>query len=64
MEWTRPDMMSNTEVEVQLPRFKLEETYDLKDVLIKMGMVDAFDVTKSNFSGETRGMHALSALLR
>ncbi|KAI3355079.1 hypothetical protein L3Q82_017961, partial [Scortum barcoo] len=51
VEWTRPDMMGQTEVEVRLPRFKMEETYDLKDVLISMGMTDAFDVTMSDFSG-------------
>ncbi|KAM7390750.1 hypothetical protein PAMA_008781 [Pampus argenteus] len=50
-EWTHPDMMSETEVEVQVPRFKMEETYDLKDVLTSMGMVDAFDETTSDFSG-------------
>ncbi|XP_075968681.1 leukocyte elastase inhibitor-like isoform X2 [Anarhichas minor] len=51
VEWTRSDMMRRTEVEVKLPRFKMEETYNLKDVLTSMGMVDAFDVTGSDFSG-------------
>ncbi|MGH0116142.1 UNVERIFIED_CONTAM: hypothetical protein FKN15_074783 [Acipenser sinensis] len=51
MEWTKPEMMDNTEVTVTLPKFKLEETYDLKSVLISLGMVDAFDVGKSDFSG-------------
>ncbi|XP_054478841.1 leukocyte elastase inhibitor-like [Anoplopoma fimbria] len=50
-EWTRSDMMGQTKVEVRLPRFKMEEKYDLKDVLISMGMVDAFDVTRSDLSG-------------
>lgn len=45
-------MMGECEVEVRLPRFKLEQTYDLKDVLTTMGMVDAFDVAQSDFSGE------------
>ncbi|KAM8881802.1 serpin B6-like isoform 2-T2 [Synchiropus picturatus] len=53
-EWTRPDMMDEVEVQVSLPRFKLEETYDMKNVLISMGMVDAFDVAKSNFSGMSK----------
>ncbi|CAB1431695.1 unnamed protein product [Pleuronectes platessa] len=51
VEWTRPDLMGQTEVEVRLPRFKMEETYNLNDVLKGMGMVDAFDVSKSDFSG-------------
>ncbi|XP_072547792.1 leukocyte elastase inhibitor-like isoform X2 [Salminus brasiliensis] len=50
MEWTRPDMMENVEVQVSLPRFKLEETYDMKGLLVSMGMVDAFDPVKCDFS--------------
>ncbi|XP_041101205.1 leukocyte elastase inhibitor-like [Polyodon spathula] len=51
MKWTKPEMMENIEVTVTLPKFKLEETYDLSSVLISLGMVDAFDVCKSDFSG-------------
>nr|XP_019943244.1 PREDICTED: leukocyte elastase inhibitor-like [Paralichthys olivaceus]XP_019943245.1 PREDICTED: leukocyte elastase inhibitor-like [Paralichthys olivaceus] len=51
VEWTRRDLMGQTKVEVRLPRFKMEETYNLNDVLKGMGMVDAFDVAKSDFSG-------------
>uniref|UniRef100_A0A3P8W769 Serpin B6 n=1 Tax=Cynoglossus semilaevis TaxID=244447 RepID=A0A3P8W769_CYNSE len=47
MEWTRPDMMDDVEVQLGLPRFKMEEKYDLKNVLVNMGMVDAFDVAMS-----------------
>ncbi|KAK3542411.1 hypothetical protein QTP86_025815 [Hemibagrus guttatus] len=50
MEWTRPDMMDTVEVQVSLPRFKLEETYDMNGLLISMGMVDAFDPVKCDFS--------------
>uniref|UniRef100_A0A8C6T1D7 Serpin B6 n=1 Tax=Neogobius melanostomus TaxID=47308 RepID=A0A8C6T1D7_9GOBI len=50
-EWTRKDTMRRVEVKVSLPRFKMEESYDLKKVLTSMGMVDAFDVSKSDFSG-------------
>ncbi|XP_069368593.1 leukocyte elastase inhibitor-like isoform X2 [Paralichthys olivaceus] len=51
VEWTRPDMMDKVEVQLGLPRFKMEESYDLKNVLISMGMVDAFDIAMSDFSG-------------
>ncbi|XP_029978802.1 leukocyte elastase inhibitor-like isoform X2 [Sphaeramia orbicularis] len=51
VEWTRPDMMDEVEVQVGLPRFKMTETYDMKNILISMGMVDAFDMGKSDFSG-------------
>nr|XP_046226561.1 leukocyte elastase inhibitor-like isoform X2 [Scatophagus argus] len=51
VEWTRPDMMDEVEVQVGLPRFKMEEKYDMKNVLISMGMVDAFDMAMSDFSG-------------
>lgn len=52
MDWTNPDMMGQSLVDAKLPRFKMMETYDMKNVLTSMGMVDAFDVTKSDFSGE------------
>ncbi|XP_026138970.1 leukocyte elastase inhibitor-like isoform X1 [Carassius auratus] len=51
MEWTRPEVMYETEVEVSLPRFKMEETYDMKSLLISMGMEDVFDGKKVNLSG-------------
>ncbi|KAK7881249.1 hypothetical protein WMY93_029658 [Mugilogobius chulae] len=35
-EWTRPDMMDEVEVQVGLPRFKLEETCDMKNILMSM----------------------------
>ena len=49
--WTRPDMMHTVWAQVNLPKFKLEETYDLKDILVSMGMVDAFSPQKCDFSG-------------
>ncbi|XP_034429055.1 leukocyte elastase inhibitor-like isoform X3 [Hippoglossus hippoglossus] len=51
VKWTRPDTMEKEEVQLGLPRFKMEESYDMKDVLISMGMVDAFDMAMSDFSG-------------
>ncbi|NXL95603.1 SPB6 protein, partial [Alectura lathami] len=55
MDWINPEMMDNTEVKVSLPRFKLEENYDLKPILTNMGMPDAFDLLKANFSGMSAG---------
>uniref|UniRef100_A0A8C2E5T8 Serpin domain-containing protein n=1 Tax=Cyprinus carpio TaxID=7962 RepID=A0A8C2E5T8_CYPCA len=51
MEWTKPSKMRRQEVEVSLPRFKMEETYDMKSLLISMGMEDVFDERKVNLSG-------------
>lgn len=59
VEWTQPDMMDNVDVSVWLPRFKMEEQYDLKEVLIGMGMADAFDASHSDFSGRTPLPNAL-----
>ncbi|XP_070841608.1 leukocyte elastase inhibitor-like [Chaetodon trifascialis] len=58
VEWTRPDKMAGVEVDVRLPRFKMEKNYDLNNVLKSMGMVDAFNDSKSDFSGmsETGGL--------
>ncbi len=51
MEWTKPSMMRQQEVQVSLPRFKMEETYDMKSLLVSMGMEDVFDGQKVNLSG-------------
>nr|XP_055067431.1 leukocyte elastase inhibitor-like isoform X4 [Misgurnus anguillicaudatus] len=50
MEWTKPDNMKIQYVALSLPKFKLEETYDMKNLLVKLGMVDAFEMGKANFS--------------
>ncbi|XP_036253389.1 serpin B6-like [Molothrus ater] len=55
MGWISPKMMTSTEVMVYLPRFKLEEDYDLKPVLSSMGMPDAFESGKADFSGISPG---------
>ncbi|XP_028619104.1 serpin B6-like [Grammomys surdaster] len=51
VEWTSLDKVNEEEVEVFLPRFKLEESYDMNDVLCKLGMTDAFEEDRANFSG-------------
>ncbi|KAL0171225.1 hypothetical protein M9458_031536, partial [Cirrhinus mrigala] len=50
-EWTKPSMMRQQEVQVSLPKFKMEQTYDMKSLLISMGMEDVFDGQKVNLSG-------------
>ncbi|KAL1006325.1 hypothetical protein UPYG_G00070830 [Umbra pygmaea] len=51
MQWTSPDYMNMVEVEVGLPKLKLEESLDLGEMLASMGMTDAFDHSKSDLSG-------------
>ncbi|XP_049620975.1 serpin B6-like [Suncus etruscus] len=50
-QWTRMDMMNEEDVEVLLPRFKLEENHDLEVVLRKLGVTLAFDQAAADFSG-------------
>ncbi|XP_036273344.1 serpin B8 isoform X3 [Pipistrellus kuhlii] len=49
--WTDPENMSEIKVQVFLPRLKLEESYDLESFLRSLGMTDAFEETKADFSG-------------
>ncbi|XP_036274192.1 serpin B3 [Pipistrellus kuhlii] len=64
IEWTSSKNMSMRHVNVQLPRFKVEESYDLQDTLTALGMVDAFSPQDADFSGMTgsRGL-VLSKIL-
>jgi len=43
--------MQRQKVEVYLPRFKLESSFDLADMLAQMGMPDAFNLPPADFSG-------------
>ncbi len=38
-------------VNLTMPRFKFESTFDVIDMLKSMGMTNAFDIKKANFSG-------------
>ncbi|TRY58572.1 hypothetical protein DNTS_000412 [Danionella cerebrum] len=51
MEWTKPEVMHSQEVQVSLPKFKMEQTYDMRDLLESLGMKDVFDASKVNLSG-------------
>ena len=55
-----PNMLEGTcaglrrrEVQVALPRFKTTAEFSLKDTLVAMGMADAFDPGRADFSGMT-----------
>ncbi|XP_007523946.2 plasminogen activator inhibitor 2 [Erinaceus europaeus] len=54
-QWISDDTMSEKEVEVYIPQFKLEEQYKLQSVLRNMGMENAFSEDKANFSGMSEG---------
>ncbi|XP_041488654.1 serpin B9-like [Microtus oregoni] len=51
MTWTKPDFMKSIMVEVFLPKFKLQEDYDMKSVFQHLGMVDVFQGGKADLSG-------------
>ncbi|XP_059137002.1 plasminogen activator inhibitor 2 [Peromyscus eremicus] len=50
-KWISKDTMAEDDVEVYIPQFKLEQHYELKSILRSMGMEDAFNKNKANFSG-------------
>ena len=56
-EWTAS--LWKREVQVFLPRFRLGCRYRLKDTLKAMGMTDAFDESKADFSGMDGRVHWL-----
>jgi serpin B len=43
--------LSGTEIELTLPKFKIESSFNLSETLAGMGMPDAFDSSKADFSG-------------
>ena len=45
------DGTSTQELLLHLPKFKMEATFNLNDVLIQMGMPDAFVTGRANFTG-------------
>jgi len=56
--------LARTKVNLQLPRFRLEESFQLGDTLKGLGMSLAFDPSKADFSGMTgRRDRAISAVI-
>ncbi|XP_001376191.2 leukocyte elastase inhibitor [Monodelphis domestica] len=50
-EWTNPKNMSTIDVHVRLPRFKMENSYNLDSDLAQMGLDDLFNRSKADLSG-------------
>uniref|UniRef100_A0A8C5T0H9 Leukocyte elastase inhibitor n=1 Tax=Malurus cyaneus samueli TaxID=2593467 RepID=A0A8C5T0H9_9PASS len=50
-KWTKSDNMMKAEVDLYLPKLKLEENYDLKSTLSSMGIQNAFDPGQADFTG-------------
>ncbi|KAM5222375.1 serpin B11 isoform 1-T1 [Ctenodactylus gundi] len=50
-EWTSASNMVEREVEVHIPRFKLEIKYELNSLLESLGMRDIFSQAEADFSG-------------
>lgn len=50
-EWTSSANMVEREVEVHIPRFKLEIKYELNSLLNSLGMTDIFNEIKADLSG-------------
>ena len=53
--WTKPDVLAEDDVVVFLPRFTLEESYDMEGILRDLGMTDAFDAARADFTGMSSG---------
>ncbi|KAJ1200925.1 hypothetical protein NDU88_004746 [Pleurodeles waltl] len=50
-EWTLPENMYAIDVHVHLPKFKLEDSYELKSTLSSLGLVDIFENGVADLSG-------------
>uniref|UniRef100_A0A671RXY5 Serpin domain-containing protein n=1 Tax=Sinocyclocheilus anshuiensis TaxID=1608454 RepID=A0A671RXY5_9TELE len=62
MEWTEPDNMIATDVEVVMPMFTLKEKYDLEKALKALGIIDLFS-DKCDLSGMAPGKLKLSKVV-
>ncbi|XP_039609388.1 leukocyte elastase inhibitor-like [Polypterus senegalus] len=51
MKWTSKENLHCTKMNLYLPRFKMEETYNLKKHLSSMGMRDVFHARECDLSG-------------
>ncbi|XP_045430257.1 serpin B13 isoform X4 [Pipistrellus kuhlii] len=60
VEWTNPGRMKERTVDLHLPRFEVEDSYDLEAALGAMGLGNAFSELKADYSGMSprSGLHA------
>nr|BAB23998.1 unnamed protein product [Mus musculus] len=49
--WTKPEFMNRTEFHVYLPKFQLQEDYDMNSLLQHLGILNVFDGSKADLSG-------------
>ena len=49
------DHMNKTEVLVEIPKFTMDQTYDLKPILMELGVHDIFDPSVADLSGLSSG---------
>uniref|UniRef100_UPI00398EBEA3 leukocyte elastase inhibitor-like n=1 Tax=Pristiophorus japonicus TaxID=55135 RepID=UPI00398EBEA3 len=56
-EWTLQDHMSKMDVQVRLPKFKLEDDYELSSPLSSLGMLDLFSDSRADLSGMSEAGH-------
>ncbi|XP_021561643.1 LOW QUALITY PROTEIN: serpin B13 [Carlito syrichta] len=66
VEWTNPGHMEERNVNLRLPRFEVEDSYDLEVVLVAMGMADSFKEYKADNAemSSPSGLHAQNFLHR
>ncbi|XP_062925675.1 leukocyte elastase inhibitor-like [Mobula hypostoma] len=55
--------MKEIKLDVHLPRFKMEDQFNLEDKLPALGMIDAFDPSRANLSGMSEKGLSLSAVI-
>jgi len=52
------------QIDIKIPKFKIENNMELKDTLIDMGLKDAFDMNKADFSNLLKGQVYISKILQ